>query len=63
MARILRCDNCMTEVEALRVPESPHPWPAVLTADPATVDPSFCTWKCLGEYATAKALVDSAEES
>ena len=60
MSRFARCDNdCGAEVYADNVCDVPEPWPAILTGDAAT-DMTFCTWRCLAEWATARVLIESA---
>jgi hypothetical protein len=62
-----RCDQCPTTSG----PDDPGDWIIIslITADLAHGDPDdtdpaerpqhFCSWRCAGTYATARALVDS----
>ena len=69
---IAECDNCRRRGDALPVgwlvlaaiePPRPAYMSALLAPTVPDITGTFCTWRCVAEYAAARALVAEAEGS
>jgi len=64
MASFNRCDNCKEEfnprtANAVATAQSDGKPVEGFFAVPNYVKNEFCSWKCVSEYATARALIES----
>lgn len=67
MAAFVRCDTCRAEIPGPQKEEDwPPDWLGVARMDTSVshtrAHEYFCSWRCLAEYATARAMIDSATD-